>query len=94
MRSMAAGVVPAAAARWASSPAPSDAPPTSSAIATITSSESSVRRGRGWTRNRRAACACASGASLAAPVEAEPDLADLELVAEPERRDAARPARR
>ena len=32
--------------------------------------------------------------SLAAPVEPEPDLADLQLVAEPERCHAARPARR
>ena len=76
--------------RWA---APSDAEPTTIATATKASRVSSVGRGRGRIRTG-AARAPGRRRSFAAPVEAEPDLAHLELVAEPERRDALDRARR
>ena len=76
-------------------PAPSEMLPTISATATIASSRASVQRGRGRIRAEDARAGRSAGRAEPAPhrsrgarpLEAKPDLADRDLVAEPERRD-------
>src|SRR5256885_10159355 len=94
----AGGLSPASCASLNNLVAPGGRSPTMGAMATITSSVSSRPRTRGVIRIRRASRPTArrpavTGATVIAgsparPLEPEPDLADLDLVAEGKRREA------